>query len=206
MQNCRQRSIRKCNTREDGKTQKELTYSLHKRQAADITAGNQYHATEQLMKMYRTIAWSIRGRATLLINPGQPACTKPLDELLYYLSEFAPIYLRKEFESKINEIFFTKWMLELVDTAVMKVREYPGKGRAYYDILCFTYMDEVKHTEWDILAYISIERSNYYRKRKEALTILSQVLWGMAIPAVKKLIDVQQTSDKTYEYINERRE
>ncbi len=172
--------------------------SPHKLQKVAIATQSQCHATELLMKMYRAVAWSVRGRATILIDPLQATSAKSLDDLLFYLSDFAPIYMRKEFESKVNELFFTKWMLELIDTAVMKVRSYPGKGKSYYDILYFTYMDEVKHTECDILAYTGIERSNYYRKRKEALHILSQVLWGMAIPEVKKLINLHQKNKKTH--------
>jgi hypothetical protein len=75
------------------------------------------------------------------------------------------------------------------------------QGKGYYDILYFKYMDEAQNTEWDILTYTGMERSNYYRKRKEALTVLSQVLWGMAIPEVKSIIKRQQKGREAVESI-----
>jgi hypothetical protein len=148
----------------------------------------QYHATEQLMRIYRSVSWSVSSRAGVYTDKCLSKLDKDAETALFYFSEFAPVDIRGEFEARICELFKSRWMLEIVNDSLVRIRSYPNYGKQYYDILFFRYVDESANSENDILAYTGLERSEYYRKRKEALRLMSSVIWGMAIPQVQRIL------------------
>lgn len=54
---------------------------------------------------------------------------------MIYLENFAPDEARERFEERIRSLFETKWIIELVDMAMLKIREYPDKGALYCEII-----------------------------------------------------------------------
>ena len=50
-------------------------------------------------------------------------------------------------------------------------------------------MDKFKYTESDLLELLSIERSTYYDRKKEAVYVFGISLWGDALPKMMKFID-----------------
>ena len=53
-------------------------------------------------------------------------CGARLYGALIYLETFAPDEARERFEERIRSLFETKWIIELVDMAMMKIRDYPS--------------------------------------------------------------------------------
>ncbi len=68
-------------------------------------------------------------------------------------------------------------MIELVDSAMLKVKEFPYNGDLYFENLSRCYLDKFKYTESEILDLLSMERSTYYDRKKEAIYVFGISLW-----------------------------
>lgn len=116
-------------------------------------------------------------------------CGSDLDGALIYLEEFAPDRERERFESRIKTLFETRWMMELVENAMVKVKEFPDGGDMYFDIINKCYLDRWKYTESEMLELLNMERSRFYDKKKEAIMVFGIALWGNSIPKLKTYLD-----------------
>ena len=112
-----------------------------------------------------------------------------LDGALIYLENFAPDEARERFEERIRSLFETKWIIELVDMAMLKIREYPDKGALYCEIISKAYLNRFKYRESEMLEVLNMERSTYYDRKKEAILLFGLSLWGTAIPKLKDFLE-----------------
>ena len=69
-------------------------------------------------------------------------------------------------------------MVELVDSAMIQVKEFPGMGEEYFEILSKFFLSKVRYSENDLLDVLKMERSRYYDRKKEAILIFGLALWG----------------------------
>ena len=81
-----------------------------------------YERAKLILSIYREVCWSTIDRAndvcdTLICTYGDS-----LDGALIYLENFAPDEARERFEERIRSLFETKWIIELVDMAMLKIR------------------------------------------------------------------------------------
>ncbi len=90
---------------------------------------------------------------------------------------------------KISGIFETKWMIDLIDTAMLKVYEYHDYGKLYHEILSKSYVTAYPMVEGEILEALGMERSNYYLKKKEAVKLFGIALWGYALPRFGQIFE-----------------
>ena len=90
-----------------------------------------------------------------------------MSDALVYLETFAPAEKKVQFEERVQSLFETRWMIELVDSAMMKVREFPHNGNLHFEILSRCYLDKFKYTESDLLELLSMERSTYYDRKNK---------------------------------------
>lgn len=148
-----------------------------------------YTRAKLLLSIYRDVCWSTTIRAEELEDNMICYCSGQLSDALVYLETFAPQEKKAEFEEKVQSLFETRWMIELVDNAMLKVREFPYNGILHYEILSRCYLDKFKYTESDLLELLSIERSTYYDRKKEAVYVFGISLWGDALPKMMKFID-----------------
>ena len=103
--------------------------------------------------------------------------------------ELAPDEARERFEERIRSLFETKWIIELVDMAMLKIREYPDKGALYCEIISKAYLNRFKYKESEMLEVLNMERSTYYDRKKEAILLFGLSLWGTAIPKLKDFLE-----------------
>ena len=73
-------------------------------------------------------------------------------------------------------------LIDLIEKAVVKIREYPDNGGIYYSIIDLKFLNYFKYSEEDILEELDLERSTYYRKKKEATLLLGYILFGLIMP------------------------
>jgi hypothetical protein len=138
------------------------------------------------MKVYRDVVWMTARRANLMKSECMAYTQgRELDTALAYLAEFAPTERKQDFEAKVSALFETKWLVDLIDTAMVRVHEYPDNGKVYFEILSKSYMTAFKYSEADLLEILSLERSTFYDRKREATMILGVALWGFAIPEIK---------------------
>lgn len=160
-----------------------------------------YTRSKLILSAYRDICWSTAGRADQVREDLIRYCSSQLDDALIYLETFAADEARESFEERVETLFETRWMLELVEDAMGRVRNYPGNGELYYEILSKCYLTCFKYRESELLEVLSMERSTFYDKKKEAILVFGLSLWGSSIPKLKSfLVHTDEDESEEYEY------
>ena len=147
-----------------------------------------YARSRLILSIYRDVCWTTMDRVENVCDDLRYSCGSNLDTALVYLETFAPDEARERFEEKIRDLFETKWMIEMVDKAMTRIREYPRKGDLYCEILAKCYLNKFKYKESEMLEIMDMERSTYYDRKKEAVLLFGLALWGNAIPILKQFI------------------
>ena len=157
-----------------------------------------YERSKLILSIYRDVCWSAIGRAGEVHEDLIYTCGSNLDRALVYLETFAPDEARELFEERIRRLFETKWMIELVDHAMVKIREYPCKGDLYCEIISKSYLSRFKYRETELLEVLGMERSTYYDRKREAILLFGLSLWGAAIPALKQFLREAEDEEEAY--------
>ena len=164
----------------------EAWNSIHK--MCEINAFEEKELEEKakaVLGIYRIVCWSAAERANRLSDDIDMEYSSDLSRALVYLEEFAPEETRQKLESNVRALFETKWLVDLVDTAMLQVKEFPAGGDEYFEILNKCFLTKWSYTPEEIQELTSMGRSRFYDKRKEAIMIFGIALWGTAIPRFK---------------------
>lgn len=154
-----------------------------------------YERARLILTIYRNVCWSTIGRAGEVYDGLICTYGANLDGALIYLETFAPDEARERFEERIQSLFETKWMIELVDMAMVKIRNYPCRGDLYCEIISKAYLSRYKYRESDMLEMFHMERSTFYDRKREAILLFGLSLWGTAIPELKQFFDETRQED-----------
>lgn len=71
---------------------------------------------------------------------------------------------------------------EIMDTALLRVRNESSHGDLYYRILRYRYFDKFCHSNEDACLSASIAPSTFYRHIKDAQKLFASILWHIVIP------------------------
>lgn len=156
-----------------------------------------YTKAKLILSVYRDICWSTIGRADQVSEELVCYCGARLDDALIYLETFAPDEAKEYFEEQVKTLFDTRWMIELVEDSMVRVREYPCNGELYFEILSKCYLTCFKYKETELLEVLNMERSMFYDRKKEALLVFGLSLWGSSIPKLKRFL--KSTLDENQE-------
>lgn len=165
------------------KTLQQIEDLYHKQQLDFLPI---YERAKALLEVYRNVVWSLKNKADFMVCETQATYGKDLDEALIYLSTFASDFKRQDFESKVSHLFESKWLIGLVDKALYKIKDYPEYGEVYSAILFQCYLSKVKIKDQECMRQVSLERSCYYQRKREAISLLGVSLWGFELPKVLK--------------------
>lgn len=147
-----------------------------------------YERAKLILSIYRDVCWSAVGRADEVHDELIYTCGSDLDSALVYLETFAPDEARERFEERIHSLFETRWMIELVENTMLRVRDYPCRGDLYCEILSKCYLTRFKYKESELLELLDMERSSFYDRKKEAIMLFGLSLWGSSIPKLKHFL------------------
>ena len=85
-----------------------------------------YAKAKELLAIYRRLCWRSTERAGLTREVIlYYSMATDLDDALIYLEQFAPDKERQEYEGRVAALFKTRWMVELVEEAVLAVKDFP---------------------------------------------------------------------------------
>ena len=150
---------------------------------------NLYERSKLLLSIYRNVCWTACDRAAMLREEAEYCYGRELEAGLLYLNDFAPTVEREKFEETVKSLFQTKWLVELVDSAMVKMRDFPYSPQLYFDIVFKCYLSRFRYTEPELLETLRMERSTYYDRKKEAIKIFGLSLWGSALPQIKQALE-----------------
>lgn len=161
-----------------------------------------YQRAKLLLEIYRDVCWSSSEQAEEakrdIVDYSIEYCSGTLDSALLYLETFASDEARERFEEKVSSLFEISWMIDIVDSAMIKVKECPVNGELYSEILSTCYLSYFTYTEPDLLELFNMDRSTFYRRKREAIKVFGLSLWGKSLfeyrsIAIPKASDVQLT-------------
>lgn len=141
-----------------------------------------YSQTKSLLMLYRNVVWSVKKRANNLQNEISGTYGMQLNTALMYLSDFAPNRAKEDFEITVSNLFQSHWLIKLIDLSLKYVYDYPIYGETYANILKLRFLEEAKRNDGTVSEILSLERSTYYDRKKEAILLLGVSLWGFVIP------------------------
>ena len=176
------------NVRKNGMKERKDELDIY-RQSADLVrqakTGRYYHNAKKLAETYRGVMWGLEHTYTeaqgICVGLGYEGILEALD----YLEEGLSDELQSlRLDDSARSLLFTHSLIKLVDRAMLALKEYPGCGEAYYELIQRLYFLKYSYTEDEMLDTLGISRSTFYRKKKEALSLLGMILWGYMLPGI----------------------
>lgn len=143
-----------------------------------------YHDSLLLLRIYSDVSWNNISEYTSVVR--ETCETFEIDDYrnLEIMADFGEEHKAVQLKERLLNVAENKIILDTIDKTFNHVKLYPYDGELYYDILELNFFDVYKHKETDILEKLSISRSKYYRKRKEAIHLFGVSLWGFVIPSI----------------------
>lgn len=155
-----------------------------------------WHKTKALLSIYRKVVWSLHESVDYIVAENIETYGKSLDKALSFLYDFAPTEQKKDFEDKVTYLFETKWLIDLIDKSLIRIKNYPEQGELYFNIIRNIYLKEKKIFDVDCMALVNMEKTMYYQRKKEAIYLMGIALWGYAIPDLKQEMEAYRKESK----------
>ena len=141
---------------------------------AEVKETPEYHNTYLLLKKYRDVVWNLELSVQRVRN-------KFRIEMGSSIEDFFSASGLTEYTKNIEE---SRQMLRLIESAVEMLRYKHKNGEMYYWILYYAFLSPQQYKNAgeiieQLLPHISdISYRTYYRKRRDAISSLSCILWG----------------------------
>jgi len=143
-----------------------------------------FDKAKAVLSIYRKVVWAVKSKAELLFCETMATYGKDLDAALTYLCSFAPVHKQQDFEASVTHLFETKWLIEIIDQAMLRIGDYPQDGKTYQKIIFHYFLSKEKETDDTLMRRVNLERTTYYQKKKEAIALIGLTLWGYALPTL----------------------
>lgn len=138
-------------------------------------AKREYRNTMELLKNYRRIVYAISAiPEQIAYELGTPL--KTVNELVEKC-DIDTSYGDHSLDTQLRNAKRSTNLINIVNRALTSVREMPESGTVYYDILYYSYLSDEKYSVDDICEKLGFSQPTYFRKKKEAINLLSTILW-----------------------------
>ena len=150
----------------------------------NITDNPLYHDTWKLLKKYRDVVWSLELSVQQVRSRFEIEYGSSIEDFLESVYLAGADLSGTKIENHARCIERSNQMLKLLNNAVDILRTRHKSGETYYWLLYYTFLspqqlDNVTEIIEQLQPHIrDIGRTTYYRKREQAVTALSSILWG----------------------------
>jgi hypothetical protein len=163
-----------------------------------------YHKAKLLLKLYRTVVWRVSSDLYEIQDRSAEWGSSRISDLIDYLDlDFDEHTDKRDAANRLRSICETNDLVNIVDQALLKIRTYPGHGELYFTILTKQYINLYAMAEQELLSELCLERSTYYRRKKEALNLIGVILWGFILPELRSVwqpLRTQRIAEQTAYY------
>ncbi|NMA50032.1 MAG: hypothetical protein GX947_09790 [Tissierellia bacterium] len=163
---------------------------------------NFYHNTRLLLKLYRNVDFFIQDRVQSLEEYFYDSNRQDLQEVVLSVLEVDPFVNVVKIEECLIDTNVSILLLNLMDLALTRLENYPDKGGLYAELLKLKYFDSAYKTNEQISEMLNVSRSTYYRYQNQAVLAYSNMLFGYAIPEIKKVLEEFEKLPRVAESIN----
>lgn len=161
-----------------------------------------YHNTRLLLKLYRNVDFFIQDRVQSIEEYFYDSNRHDLQEVVLSVLEVDPFVNVVKIEECLIDTNVSILLLNLMDLALSRLENYPDKGEVYVELLKLKYFNSAYKTNEQITEMLNISRSTYYRYQNQAILAYSNMLFGYAIPEIKKVLEEFEKLPKVAESIN----
>ena len=148
-----------------------------------------YRKSKMFLESYRELCWATLKNEDCFSMDSFAASEAQMRQALKYLTDISGNEDKIVFTQNMSRLFDSRWILELTDTSMIHVREFPFGGPLFFEILSKYYLVSVKYSEGEVLSNLNMERSRFYDRKKEAILIFGLTLWGTVIPKTLKMLE-----------------
>ena len=172
------------------------SYRLEKEHNAKL-----YHQTKLLLELYRKVVWSVENCLYDLDSTATHLGSRKIQDLLNYLHlDFEGELNIEKIEDHLKNIAKSKDLVFLIDKALMKLRSYPNGGELLYNIINHKYVQNCMYTDNELMENLRLERTTYYKRKKEAINLVGTILWGYVVPSLNPPQFLLSVADETSSY------
>lgn len=143
---------------------------------------NIYHNTKLLLRLYSKVLWRIEHSLKDMNTECFYLNKSSLAEAIESLMDMNTDIDRLNLETRLESMEVSRAILELINKALLLLRAYPKKGERYFDILNKMYIINYSYSENEMLEYLNIGRTTFFKEKKDAIHMLGIILWGFIIP------------------------
>lgn len=145
-----------------------------------VTEG-MYKSTETLLDLYRKVKFRVYRNLQEIDEELYIEDRKRLTALLNKILDFDSTIEKRRIQERLISNDFSLCLLEIMEDALLIVKEYPDEGELYYRLLRYRYFDSFKNTNEEVMLMLDdMPYTTYYRKRKKAIRLYAAMLWGIA--------------------------
>jgi hypothetical protein len=169
---------------------------LAKKQTQDVTKNPLYHDTWKLLQKYRDVVWSLELSVQQVRSKFYSEYGTSIDEFLDSVYIAGADLSGTEIENHARCIQRSAQMLKLLDNAVEILRTKHKDGEDLYWILYYSYLTPQKLKNSNQIVdklrphIRDISYSTYFRRRQDAIDVLSSILWGYSSKDTIALLDL----------------
>ncbi|MBT3273418.1 MAG: hypothetical protein HN368_09700 [Spirochaetales bacterium] len=145
-----------------------------------------FHKAKLLLRLYRDVIWRVEETICDMDEEAFDFGGRRIAQLMDFLScEFEGDMDKRTFEKRLTSIDETRVLIDIVDKALVKLKNYPDLGETYFDIVTKKFINRNRHTDEALMEIIDIGNTMYYRRKKEAINLMGIILWGYILPPLK---------------------
>ncbi|MGV8147309.1 MAG: hypothetical protein ACLKAK_12940 [Alkaliphilus sp.] len=152
-----------------------------------------YHDAHLLLKIYADVVWRTKEGYANVVNEQEEIYGATSLAVIEVITDFGSSMKAKLLQEQLEDIETSKVIIDIVNSAMRKLKTYPCKGMCYYNILEVTFFAESKYSETEILETLDVSRSTYYRQKKKAIALFGVVLWGYILKDIVESLDVSNS-------------
>ncbi len=141
-----------------------------------------YHDAHLLLNIYSDVLWGMNNSYTNLVCECKEMYGDSSLLILDVMTEFGSEMKAKLLHEQLEDTEASKVIIDIINSAMMKLKTYPKKGEHYHIILQNTYFSEQKYAEQELFDKLGLSRSTYFRQRKKAISLFGVILWGYVLP------------------------
>ena len=155
-----------------------------KKEASSNEKDSQYHNTYRLLSHYRDVVWSMELSVDEMQREFQIEYESSIDDFLDSVYMAGADLSGTRLERHARTIERSNEMLKMVQSAVELLRTKHKNGEKYYWVLYYAFLSPQKVEKLAELLDLlrphiqDISKATYYRIRKEAVNVMSDILWG----------------------------
>ena len=138
-----------------------------------------YRNAEMLLDLYKKIRFRVKSNLSEVDSELYIEDRKHLTNLLQDIIDFDVSVEKRKIEDRLISNDLDLCLLEVMEDALLVLKEYPDNGELYYRLLRYRYFDSGRNTNELVMERLDdMPSTTYYRKRKEAIELYASMLWA----------------------------